>query len=400
MDNIWWVVLWAAMGVLAYTLCLYPLITITAGLGRRPKELETSDELPQVTIIIPAYNEEACIRSKVANACHVDYPRDRLHVVVVSDGSTDQTVEIARQFAECDVEVVACEENRGKASVITEAVANCASSIVCLTDANVLFHRDALRWLIAPLTDPQVGAVSGDVRLVGGDERLTPGESLYYRMERAIQLGESRMDSIMGVDGGMYVVRRELFPEIPADTILDDFVVTMSVIRAGYRVVYEPRAIARELGTASLREEFRRRVRVAAGVIQSILRGQWPPARRPLALWQYVSHKMLRWCMPPILLVITVAGINLAAESRVIAWGLTVVAVAMAGILTGAFIPAVATRRFVAIPLYFLVSQLGMVVGFLKGLLMRQPGHWRPTARSSLSIARDVSNRYRRTAEQ
>ena len=172
-----------------------------------------------------------------------------------------------------------------------------------------------MRRLVDRLADDRVGAVTGEVRLVGSDDEFSSGESLYYWLERQIQGAESRIGSVMGVDGGMYVIRRELFQPLPADTILDDFAVSMRVMRAGKRVVYETAAKATESGTPSARQEFDRRARIAAGAVQLLKRGQVPRLTQGVLWFQFISHKLLRWLSPILLLVLLVTNVMLLSQS-------------------------------------------------------------------------------------
>jgi len=177
---------------------------------RLPESLPDNNLLPHVSLIIPAHNEELVLREKLLNALSLNYPQDRLEIIVASDGSTDATASIAREFADRGVRLLAFEERRGKALVLNDAIAASKGDVLMLCDANVFFEKDALRWLVAGLANPRVGAVTGDVRLQSEHSSFGLGESLYYKLERAMQLGESVAGSVMGVDGGMYIMRRNL----------------------------------------------------------------------------------------------------------------------------------------------------------------------------------------------
>ena len=308
------IVFWSALAILVYAHVGYPLILrlVSVSAGRKGTIVDGSapvaGHVPSVSLIVPAYNEESVLAAKLENALAIDYPVERLEILVASDGSSDGTVEIARSFESRGVRVLAFPQRRGKTAVLNDAVHEAAGDVLCLCDANVMFRPDALKRLVTRLDDPKVGAVSGDVRLASEESSFGEGESTYFGIERTVQMAESRIGSMMGVDGGMYIVRRELFQPLPPDTIVDDFVVSMRVIRQGKRVVYEPTAIATENATATARQEFRRRVRLSAGAMQVLKRGEWPPLVRPVALWQFVSHKALRWLGPVWLVMLLVAS--------------------------------------------------------------------------------------------
>lgn len=376
-------VFWMAAAVCLYALVGFPAVMALIAQLRRSRRSEESTSTEHATLIIPAYNEAVVLEAKLENALALDYPKDKLEVLVASDGSSDRTVEVARGFDSPGVRVLAFAERRGKASVVNDAVKAAQGKVVCLCDANVMFEPDALKRLVSWFADSSVGAVTGDVRLASHESNFGEGESLYYRIERAIQLGESRIGSVMCVDGGMYLVRKELFQPLPADTILDDFVTTMAVVRQGKRVVYEPTAVATENGTPKASQEFRRRVRVTAGAVQSLKRGQWPPLRRPIELWQYVSHKLLRW-FGPIWLVLLLVSNALLWNAGVIYRFALVVQVSLY-LLAAAATLSVRFRetRIGGVTFYFVMSHVAMAVGLIKGLLNLQRVAWTRTERAA-----------------
>ncbi|HLJ09704.1 MAG TPA: glycosyltransferase, partial [Planctomycetaceae bacterium] len=256
----------------------------------------------------------------------------------------------------------------------------------CLCDANVMFEPQALRLLVAQLADAGVGAVTGDVRLASHDSNFGTGESVYYRIERAIQTCESRIGTTVCVDGGMYVVRRELYGQLPVDTILDDFVTSMNVLRRRKSVVFEPRAVAHENGLPLARQEFWRRVRVSAGAVQAVKRGNFPPCWRVVEFWQFVSHKLLRWAGPAWLALLLVSSSRLWDQGAVFQSAL--VGQALLYLLAAA---ATVSVRFRATslggpPFYFVMSHVAMVIGTLKGLFNLQGAAWNRTERSHLEI--------------
>jgi cellulose synthase/poly-beta-1,6-N-acetylglucosamine synthase-like glycosyltransferase len=374
MMTFWSMAYWLSFAGLVYVLVGYWLVVllIAAFVPRRSHAACA----PTVSLIVPAHNEAAVLSAKLENSLSLDYPAEKLEIIVASDGSTDGTVEVARRFEQRGVKVLAFSPRRGKASVINDAVGAAAGEVLCLCDANVIFERDALRRLVQKLGDPRVGAATGQVRLASQQSNFGQGESFYYQLERRLQLAESAVGSLMGVDGGMYVLRKELFRTLPADTILDDFTISVRVMRQGYRIVYEPSAVAHENGTPAARQEWRRRVRVAAGAVQSLKRGCWPPLWQPLVLWQYLSHKALRWLAPGLLLLWLGANIVLAPTALFyLATLLGQLAVYAAAALAALFLPFRATRCG-GICFYFVMSNIALAVGLVKGLLDLQPVTW------------------------
>jgi len=374
MSTFWIVTFWVAAAAQFYILAGYSLLLLLASILVRRKGRAEFE--PTVSVVIPAYNEAKNLREKLENTLSLDYPAENLEVLVASDGSTDSTIEIARAFEQRGVKVLANPRRRGKTAALNRAVGRASGEVLCLCDANVIFEPDALKVLVARLADPNVGAVTGDVRLASHESNFGHGENLYYRIERRLQLAESRVGSLMGVDGGMYALRKALFRAPPPDTILDDFVISMGVMRQGYRVVYEPGAVAHENGTPSARHEWHRRVRVAAGAVQSLKRGDWPPITRPVELWQYVSHKALRW-MSPVLLLLLLAA-NVALLPVAVFYQITLAVQLAVYLLAALGLVSVRFRKtpLGGIPFYFVMSNAAMVVGLFKGLFNLQPVTW------------------------
>lgn len=377
-------VFWISLGLLGYALLGYPLILLVISRCRRKQPVPNEPgDLPTITCIVPAHNEERVLQEKLENSMAIDYPRDRLEVLVASDGSADRTVDIARSFASHGVRVLEFSARRGKASVVNDACTEATSEVLCLCDANVMFRSDALKQLVRPLCDPQAGAVTGVVQLASEESNFGPGESFYYLLERAVQSAESDVGSLMGVDGGMYVIRKELFQPIPPETILDDFAISMQVVRSGKRVVYEPLAKATENGTPTATQEFRRRTRIAAGTVQVVKGGFFPSVRQPVLLWQFVSHKLLRWVGPWLLLALLLANIALWTAGplyRVLLIAqLAGYAVAAAGAV---YVPLRGTW-IGGVIFYFVMGQVAMAFGIIRGMLNLQKVTWVQAERSS-----------------
>jgi cellulose synthase/poly-beta-1,6-N-acetylglucosamine synthase-like glycosyltransferase len=386
------IVFWLSTAMIVYAQLGYPLLMrLWAGLCRKRTRPDPwpEPELPKVSLIIPAFNEEVVLRSKLENSLQIDYPREKLEIIVASDGSRDRTVEIATQFLTAGVVLIDNPVNRGKATVLNEAIERASGEVLCLCDANVMFRREALRTLVDWLREPQVGAVTGDVRLQSGDSEFGEGESFYYRMERQLQCDETTLGSTMGVDGGMYVIRRELFRPIPPETVLDDFLISMNVIRAGRQIVYEPEAIALENGTPKSTDEFRRRVRVAAGVSQTLKRRQFPSLFQIGDFYRWVSHKLVRWLGPLAFVALAASSLSLwnsgwvyrlAVASQILFYGLA---------LCGWLAPRSLRFGAVNVAFYFVLSHLALAIGLVKGAVFRLSGRWQRTDRSPISSQAD-----------
>lgn len=377
------VVFWGSLALMVYTQFGYALAVAAVGALRRPRPIPTdaAQYRPPVTLIIPAYNEQRVIRAKLENATSLEYPAGKLEIIVTSDGSQDETDNIAREFADRGVRLSTSPDRNGKPTVVARAIALATGDIVCLCDANVMFAPNAIGKLVDRLADPTVGAVSGDVRLISEMQGMEQGEGLFYRLERWTQLSETRAGSLIGVDGGMYAIRRHLIPPIPRDTLNEDFTLAMSVLKRGQRVVYEPDAVAHEDGPPTAEQELRRRVRLAAGSVQSILRGDLPPLTRPIEFWQYLSHKFLRWCGPFFLLAMLIANICLWSAGWVYQVALAGQLLFYAVAVVGQFWLALRQTRLGGIVHYFVMSHAAMFLGTFQGFLRMQPVTWKKADR-------------------
>jgi cellulose synthase/poly-beta-1,6-N-acetylglucosamine synthase-like glycosyltransferase len=256
---------------------------------------------PTVSIIVIAHNEADRIAPRIENLLALDYPRDRLEIVIGSDGSTDDTVQRARRYGDRGVIVRAFREHRGKPAIVNALVPIVRGEIVIFADARQRFDAGTVRALVANFADAQVGAASGELLLTaeGGTAAAGHGTAFYWRYEKFIRSTEGRVDSTIGATGAIYAIRRELFETIPEDTLLDDVLIPLRIVRRGYRVVFEPEARAHDTASATARQEFVRKTRTIAGTFQLLSREAWllnPVSNR---LWfETVSHKVLRLALP------------------------------------------------------------------------------------------------------
>jgi cellulose synthase/poly-beta-1,6-N-acetylglucosamine synthase-like glycosyltransferase len=368
-----------------YVYAVYPLLLGLLARRRRAEPSVASQACPEVTLVIPAYNEAKIIRQKLDNSLAIDAPCDRLEILVASDGSDDETNEIARDYENQGVKLAASPTRCGKISALNRAIPEASDDIVVLCDANVMFDPDAIRRLARHFTDLKVGAVTGDVRIQSEDAPFGESEGLYYKYERAIQRWESAIGSIVGVDGGMYAIRKELFRPLPADTILDDFVISMNIARAGYRVIYDPTAVATENATLDVRQEFRRKVRIVAGGFRELLRGEAVPGIRQLQLlWSYVSHKLLRWLVPWFLLILLACSAALAVRAgpRSLLAVLLYLQIAFYSLaLIGCTRPNAHWPALIGVPFYFSMVNAAAWLGSIRGVLGIEKVTWKKADR-------------------
>ena len=306
-------VFWAAIGILAYTWVVYPALIVVWGSRRWPKPEPAHDpaELPTVSLLVAAYNEADWIEAKLRNFYELDYPSDRLELLIGSDASDDGTDDRVRALAEGRVRLIRMPCRVGKPSVLNRLAAEARGDILVLSDANTRFDRHAVRHLVAPFADPRVAVVSGRLEL----REAGSGESRYWRYETAIKRAEGRLGVLVGAVGGIYAVRRSCFEPLPPHTLVDDFVVAMRNLDRGYEVRFAEAAVAYEESCPTLAAEMVRKVRIAARNSQALgwfwrLLLPWK-GKRALVFW---SHKVLRWLTPFLLLAMFVASVALCTE--------------------------------------------------------------------------------------
>jgi cellulose synthase/poly-beta-1,6-N-acetylglucosamine synthase-like glycosyltransferase len=290
---------WLSISSIFYTYLGYPLILALLARRRPPPVYDKPATLPTVTLLIAAYNEQATIAKKLDNSLALDYPRDRLQILVAADGSEDRTPDIVRQYTAQGVALSYSPPRKGKMAAINRAMAQVRGDIVVFSDANNMYAPDAVQQIVKPFTDPSVGAVSGAKTIVKGDGALGESEGLYWKYESFIKKQETRLGNCAGVAGEILAIRHDLF-EMPPDAIInDDFYMAMRLIRRGYRVVYAPHARSAERVSLAAQDEVTRRARIIAGRYQAIaLAGDLLPFERPLIVWQIISHKFLRPLVP------------------------------------------------------------------------------------------------------
>ncbi len=290
---------WFSVLFIVYTYILYPAIIYMAGRlkGRRPARHGGAEELPSITMIIIAHNEERIIREKIDNCRKLDYPAGLFSVRIVSDGSTDGTTAILEEYD--DITLIRDDVNRGKPHQINVAVKGCESGLVVFSDTRQMYEPDALRKLARNFDDPEIGAVSGELVFMSPTDITEKSVGIYWHYEKILRRSESDVDSTLGVTGAIYAIRRELIEEIPDDTILDDIEIPLRAFRKGYRVTFDSDAVAYDTASLEIGLEFRRKVRTLAGNFQLFERNHWlfDPHRNRI-FFQTVSHKLFRLLVP------------------------------------------------------------------------------------------------------
>ncbi|WCT10562.1 glycosyltransferase family 2 protein [Mucilaginibacter jinjuensis] len=305
------IALWLSLFIVFYAffgygILLFFLIKIRRAVkGKRVPPAEDFASLPTCTLIVAAYNEQDFIVEKIKNTLALNYPAGKVQYVFVTDGSSDSTPELVAAYAE--IKLMHKEGRSGKIAAVHRAMDEVTTEVVVFTDANTFLNADALIKICRHYADPKIGAVAGEKR-VHADETAdaTAGEGFYWKYESKLKTWDAELHTVVGAAGELFSIRTDLYRPVPVNTILDDFMISLLVADEGYRVVYEPEAYATENGSESVGEELKRKIRIAAGGIQSIvwLKSLLNPFKQPVLTFQYVSHRVLRWTVVPFLMIL------------------------------------------------------------------------------------------------
>jgi len=378
---------WLMAGLIVYGYIGYPLVIATfAKLFKEP--VLQKEITPSVDLLICAYNEEEVIEEKILNCIEIDYPADKLRIIIASDGSEDKTNQIVEKYAAQHPQLVfyPYPKRCGKIGVINKTVHQLVNEIVVFSDANTMYKPDAIKKLVRKFHDPSVGGVSADVILVNDETQFGEGESAYYRYERWVQRNESFTGSIVGADGGMYAIRRELFLPPSSNVILDDLVISLNVVRQGYRLVYEKSALAYELNVNSSKSEFLRRSRVIAGGVQVLKQREGIPLlSQTVMVFKYLSHKVLRWILPLCLVAILLLNIRIVVGGNNPLYGATLAVQIMfyVSALMGHLYKSKGESKVLELPYYFCLSNSAALYGLYKGVFNKQSVTWQIFRRKS-----------------
>ncbi|WP_259016110.1 glycosyltransferase family 2 protein [Emticicia fluvialis] len=310
MKTIIEVLFWVFTGLVFYTylgygLLAWLLVKIRKMMGISFKTFNNPSFQPEITLVVPAYNEMTCIADKVKNSFGLEYPADKLEVLFVTEGSNDGTTEYLEGLKPLypRLRIIGGKERKGKIEAMNMAIKTITTPIVIFTDANTTLNNDVLKNIVRHFEDENVGAVAGEKRIQTDNSEAAAGagEGLYWKYESFLKKLDTRLYSVVGAAGELFAVRTHLYGNVEKDTLLDDFMVSLRVAAAGYRVIYEPDAYAIERPSFSIDDEMKRKVRIATGGFQSIerLAFLWNVFRYGWLSFQYVSHRAMRWAVAP-----------------------------------------------------------------------------------------------------
>lgn len=372
---------------LGYGIILYGIVQFKRRfLSSRQQPRQTTHSLPDVTVLIAAFNEEDYILEKIRNTLSLDYPGEKLQVLIVTDGSSDQTPELVKKYPA--ITLLHQPQRQGKIAAVQRAMPFVSTDLVVFTDANTMLNQEALLKIVRHYQDPRVGAVAGEKRILSREKEAanSAGEGIYWRYESALKKWDSELYSVVGAAGELFSIRKSLFEHVPADTLIEDFYLTLRIAQRGYRVCYEPGAYALEGPSASIGEELKRKIRIAAGGIQAVVRLKdlLNPFRFGMLSFQYISHRVLRWTLAPLALLLLLAA-NVA-----LAWqGLVFYQAAL--LLQAAFYGSAILGRICEsqqlkvkaffVPYYFFIMNYAVYKGFFRFLKGTQSVLWEKAKR-------------------
>ena len=380
------ILFWIGIGIVFYTylgygIVLYLMVKIKE-LFVKPRLPRLPETLPEATLLIAAYNEEAIVASKMVNCRQLDYPADKLRLVWITDGSNDNTNERLKEYPE--VTVLYQPRRQGKTAALNRAL-----PYVIFTDANTMLNKGAIKEIIRQFSDPRVGCVAGEKRVeIQAEQGATAGEGIYWKYESALKRLDYRLYSAVGAAGELFAIRTSLFEQMPPDTLLDDFILSLRIAMRGYKIAYSKEAYALESASLNMREEEKRKVRISAGGLQSVwrLRGLLNMFRYGILSFQYISHRVLRWTLTPVVLF-ALLPLNLLLACTGHTLYTVILALQLAFYLLGYLGYKMEKRnirnKLLFIPYYFLFMNINVIRGYSYLAKHKGTGAWEKAKRGA-----------------
>ncbi|MDP5030753.1 MAG: glycosyltransferase family 2 protein [Paraglaciecola sp.] len=370
---------WLSFTLLHYAYIIYPLILKYLV---KPKKVEQYHykNWPDVDVVISAYNEEKCIKERLENLVEQDYP-GKFRVLVASDGSSDLTSTIIESFSDPKILSFIFYKNRGKVTILNELISYSNAEIVVLTDANTQFANDAITQLVSCFT-PKIGAVSGHLQLFS-KENNNSTDALYWQYEQFLKQREATFGFLLGANGGIYAIRRTLYQHLPANTLVDDYCIIMNIIKQNYSIAYNNFALAEEEVAPSLRDEFNRRVRIGIGNYRAFFSMAWAlSTSRGIFCWCYISHKVLRWFAPQLLITVFLSNLMLIQNTFYLI--LLLIQITFYAVATYGIYKLSNNKKIIKpirITAFFVAMNAALAVGFLRYITGSKNINWKSTHR-------------------
>jgi biofilm PGA synthesis N-glycosyltransferase PgaC len=387
------IVFWISLVIVFYSyigygMLLWVLVRIKRLFRKRIIPPLPTGELPRVALVVAAYNEEDYIRDKILNTRELDYPAEKLEVIFVTDGSSDRTPDIVREYE--FIRLLHQPERKGKIAAVNRAMQYVESPLVVFCDANTLLNKECLREIVKHYADPKVGGVAGEKKILthGKGAGAAAGEGLYWKYESILKKLDSELYSTMGAAGELFSVRKDLLDEVPEGTIIEDFVQSLKLCEKGYVVRYEPNAWAAEAPSASIKEEMKRKVRICAGAFQAmiLLKRLFNVFKYPVVSFQLISHRILRWTICPISLITLLISNILIVMGANELWFYKITLALQSVFYLLAMIGWIFASRDIKIkalyiPFYFLFMNLSVFMGFNRFIRNKQTVLWERAGR-------------------
>ncbi|MGZ0016176.1 glycosyltransferase family 2 protein [Yeosuana sp. AK3] len=390
------IIFWVLLFIIVYTyvgygILLYLIIKIRR-LFKIGNKIETDSTYePEVTLFIAAYNEKDYVEAKMKNSLELEYPKDKLNIIWVTDGSDDGTPDLLKGYPNTTVHHL--DARNGKIGAMNRGMEFVKTPIVIFSDANTNLGKESVRRIVNLFSNPKVGCVSGEKRIVTKETDVASGagEGIYWKYESALKKWDAELYSVVGAAGELFAIRTSLYRHVEKDTILDDFIISLRVAQDGYTIQYDPEAYAIETASANVKEELKRKVRISAGGIQSIvrLRSLLNIFRYGTLSFQYISHRVLRWSLTPLCLILLIPVLTiLAVNEGILNFGFYAVLFWLqllfyVAALLGWFLENRETRiKILFIPYYFFIMNLSVVLGFFRYMKRTQSVNWERAKRA------------------
>ena len=377
---------------LGYGLLIWVMLKVRRLFRRTQPDADEKSELPAVTIVVAAFNEESYIIEKIENTLSLDYPSDKLSVIFITDGSTDNTYYLAKKYKE--ILVLHEHERKGKIAAIHRAMSFVSTPIVVFSDANTLLNTESIKNIARHYSNKNIGGVAGEKRILTSENEKVAGsgEGLYWKYESFLKKLDSEFYTVVGAAGELFSIRTNLYEYVGRNILLDDFIISLKICKRGYRIAYEPDAYALEAPSDSLQEEQKRKIRISAGAFQSIvlLKDLLNIFRYPLLSFQYISHRLLRWTLCPIFLpLIFVANILIEITHPSTLFTLSLVAQGafyFSSIVAWYYSKSNVKIKVLYVAYYFVFINLSLYLGFYRYIKGTQSVLWDKAIRKKASL--------------
>jgi len=377
------ILFWTSYILIIYSYMVYPVLLRVLDKLFKPKAFVQTDDLPMVSLIVSAFNEEKVIRQRIENCFSLDYPEGHLEVLIASDGSDDKTAEIVKEYEGRGIILLDYKEREGKVNVLNKTVPKASHDILIFTDANTMFKHDAIKKLVRHFGDSKIGCVCGSLQFVNAKGSQTGElEGFYWRYETMMKKLEGKRGALLGANGAIYAIRKSLYENCPSDTIVEDFYLPMRILHKGYHVIYDVDANALEESAHKVIHEKERRIRIGAGDFQALFR--LLPMLNPfkgfsaLAFW---SHKVLRWFAPILLLIVFASNSYLYYIPFYKGMFLLQVVFYVFACFGQVLSWSGFHNKIFSLPYYFVSMNLALLLGLFRYLSRSQKSAWKRTER-------------------